>query len=317
MLNSNYSCAQTLGNNIIKEVTCIEQQRVELADQIQSQITSTVTLYFKAIENSAQVKPVKKFVPQNLFISADFKTEKKDDESAVKTLLSKICAHVEDSIEPQVLTLFPKFVSELKSLSNIAYKNIVSQLKSGQICSSPKLNDLFLGASSVASDENSIMTLVTSYINGETSETFGSLYFSLMALSPNPNEKSLQALLPLLKYENVSRQIILAISSILYNFCEERDNCGQMSIIQEFSGVLIDKIKKFDGELDVITAIKALDNIDIESNSLAKEALLSLVVDKQRDDGVRSAAIIAISKVADINVKQVLNVTIIAFQVNN
>lgn len=223
------------------------------------------------------------------------------------SLLKSTCTEVSgDVLSPQVTESFHSLVRGLRTLPEAGTRTLDKATKSGELCQSPKLRDLFLGASAFAASDSSIQTLVNAYNDKELSDTQMTSLLLLVALKIRPSEKTIENLVPLIQNNKGYRSFSLGLSLMVRNFCKRNENCFQSAAVKKTVSALIDKLQKTDCDLERITAIKALDNLKAKTDESVKTALLTWAHKTDADIGVRMAAIQALQRLADDAIRQKL-----------
>ena len=222
-------------------------------------------------------------------------------------VLKNTCAQVSgDILSPQVTESFHSLVRGLRALPEAGTRTLDKATKSGELCPSPKLRQMFLGASAFAASDASIQTLISAYNDKELTDTQITLLLGLVALKTRPSEKTIDSLVPLIQQDHSYRSLSLGVSLMVRNFCKKNENCLQIPAVKKTVTALIDKLEKTDCNLERITAIKALDNIKAKNDESVKTTLLTWAQKSDADEGVRIAAIQAAQRLADDAVRQKL-----------
>jgi hypothetical protein len=305
ILKSDSVCTQQLQNNIITSVTCNEDQTLEFREN--SIVSSSLTLKFVEKTTAAPKKREINKDSQSLLMSRNEESPKEALESDVLSLLRVLCSQISgEKISPEVTENFHSLVLSLKTLSESATQRIDTAVKSGEICSSPKLRDLFIGASAFAASDPSIQTIIKAYNNNEFSLTRATILFSLIALKSKPSEQTINSLVPLLESKEVSRPLILGISLLIKSYCEKNSDCEKSTVIKRSVDAILQKLQHYDCNLERITSIKAIDNINPKSDESVKKNMMTIATNKSSDAGVRVAAIQALTGMTDNSIKDQL-----------
>ena len=222
-------------------------------------------------------------------------------------LLKEMCTQVSaDTMKPEITESFHSLVRALRTLPESSTRTLDKATKSDGICQSPRLRNLFIGASAFASSDPSIQTLISAYNNKELSETQITLLLSIVALKTRPSEKTIDQLVALIEPKDSQRSLMIGISLMVRNFCKKNENCLDSSAVKKTVNALVNKVKTTDSNLQRIAAIKALDNIRPKTDDNVKTSLLDLAQKSDADSGVRIAAIQALQRIADDNIRQKL-----------
>jgi hypothetical protein len=305
ILKSDSVCTQQLQNSIITSVTCTEDQTLEFREN--SIVSSSLTLKFVEKTTAVPNKRETNKDSQSLLMSRNEGPPKEALESDVLSLLGVLCSQISDEkLSPEVTENFHSLVLSLKTLSDSATQRIDTAVKSGEICSSPKLRDLFIGASAFAASDPSIQTIVRAYNNNEFSLTRATTLFSLIALKSKPSEQTINVLVPLLESKEVSRPLILGISLLIKSYCEKNSDCEKSAVIKRSINAILQKLQHSDCNLERITSIKAIDNINPKSDESIKNIMMTIATNKSSDAGVRVAAIQALTGMTDNSIKDQL-----------
>jgi len=300
---SNSICTQQIENSIIKSVSCTEDQRMSFQEN--SIVSSSLNLKLAEQAKTVSPKPQLNTASQSLLMSRTEGMAKEAVESDVLSLLSTICSESSgDNLSPELTENFHSLVQSLKTLSDSATQRIDKAVKSGEICPSPKLRDLFISASAFASSDASIQTIVRAYNDKEFSLTRATVLFSLISLRAKPTEQTINALIPLLESKETARPLLLGISLMIQKFCEKNNECEKIPAVKRSIDALLNKLQNSDCNLEKITSIKAIDNIGPKSDESVKKSLIDSVINKKSDSGVRVAAIQALTRMSDENIRK-------------
>jgi len=308
LMNATYQCIQTIDKDIIIGAKCQETQQLFWSSQ-QPIIASQLSLRFEKVVVGVTARRITQFSQQHqLLMATNPRSNQPVDESQLTSLLRKLCQTVsEDSIKPEATQLFTELVAAMKSVKDANVIQRVDQsVKNGELCSSPKLRDLYLDASALASTQPSIASLVRSYQNRELNPLRASYIFSLLAFTSNPSVGAVKPALPLLQSRDTPRQVVLGISGLIHNLCEQRAQCDRIPEVKQAIEALIERITNSQNPIDRIAYIKAIDNINPVENEKAKQKLQEIASNSRNKAGVRVAAINALHSMIDYNSRQQL-----------
>jgi len=307
ILKSSQRCTQEIKAGHLFSVSCIEEQRLSFQDD--SLVRSTLNLKFvgKAPAKAAVTLPATvPLVAQSLLISRDNEDQKNATEAEVLALLKDMCTEVTgDKLSPKVAESFHSLVWALRTLPESGTRTLDKAVKTGELCSSPKLRHLFIGASAFAATDPSLQTLINAYKSDELSEAQITLLLSLVALRSRPSERTIDQFSGLIEKSHSPRPLVLGVSLMVRNYCKKSDSCETAPAVKKIIDTLVKKLRESDCEIERTTIVKALDNIR-SAGQPAKEALLEKATKSDEDSGVRVAAIQALQRTGDDTVRQKL-----------
>lgn len=309
IVNSSFVCSQTIDKDLIIGSTCEERQ---LFWPSSIRVDSGINLRFQRQITGLSAKRVQQFTAERhqLLMSRYGKQQRYGqnyDESDVISLLRGICSQIQnDVLSPEITESFPELVQALEQLNQQNTQNIYSAVQSGEICSSPKLRDLFLDASALATTEGSTQVLVKAFRNGQISNARANYLFSLLAFSSNPSENSINPLLPLLQSSETPKQVVLGISSLIHNLRVNQNSHINQQIVRQSIDAIVQRIQNSKTPSEIISLIKSLENIGVESHSSAKQLLVELATNSRQKQGVRVSALKALTEASDDSIRQKL-----------
>ncbi len=137
--------------------------------------------------------------------------------SEVQHLLKGICAKVAYSVHHDVPVLFHELITALHYLPAADQAQVWTQIHSGAICSSPKLQDLFLDAAALSGSEGSIEVLLQAYQQQHViSPARANYLFGLLAFSKQPTVGAARRLVNYIKSQHQQQQLVQLPRGVLF-----------------------------------------------------------------------------------------------------
>ncbi|GIY29308.1 apolipophorins [Caerostris extrusa] len=221
-------------------------------------------------------------------------TSRKDDnlEAEAQNVLRHICSHSEELITKNAAHSVHKLVYIIRKLSAASLERIFQSLKNKQLCSSRKTLTIYLDALKAASSGGSIAVFSKLIATGEVRKTDAFLWLTLLPFTSYVEEESIAATLS----EAISRdkcktsnkdeetQTITALKAF-----------GNLGYIGESATSILECASQSSNKVPVrIAAIESFRRSPCTEEVAVK--LLNLYKDKNEEDEVRIAALIALSK---------------------
>jgi hypothetical protein len=304
IINSSFTCSQTLYKNMIIGSTCQERQ---LLWPSSIELVSDLKLSFEKQITGISVRRLQFGERHHLLMSSRIysNNDQFDDKPELISLLRTVCSQIQnDVLSAETTQTFPEMVKALQQTSKNNIQSIWTSVESGEICSSTKLRDLFLDASALASSEGSIEVLVNTYKKGKISKERSSYLFALMAFTSHSDKNSLTILLPLLRSSETPRQMVLGISGLIRNL-KAQQKLSQQNIKQSIDAI-VERIESSRNSSEIISSLKCLENIGIGRHSEAKQLLISLAQNSSQKQGVRISAINVLTESSDNEIREQL-----------
>ncbi|GIY08699.1 apolipophorins [Caerostris darwini] len=329
-------CEQTINNGIVEEVTCEEKAAFKPLMDLGYTVVNQGSIKIKKLSSEPASRIQYRAPQKETLVFKYNPTSRKDDslEAEAQNVLRHICSHSEELITKNAAHSVHKLVYIIRRLSAASLERIFQSLKNKQLCSSRKTLTIYLDALKAASSGGSIAVFSKLIATGEVRKTDAFLWLTLLPFTSYVEEESIAATLPLLRKETATRQALLGVSSLAYKYCTTRSNCDNSNAVKSVSSSLKqflgDKCKTSnkEEETQTITALKAFGNLgyigesatsilECASQSSNKvpvriaaiesfrrspcteevaAKLLDLYKDKNEEDEVRIAALIALSK---------------------
>lgn len=246
IVNATYECKQKVQDGIVVDVKCCDKQTIwPLNIIIDSDIRAQL------VDQQQQLSVPKasgSFRRQNLAWTNNQPQEtngRSYSQQDVEQLLQQICAQVQDSVQIEVPHLFSELVQAKHSLTNEEEQQIYETVRSGRVCDSPKIVDIYLDASALAGTEGSIQVLIDEYTQQQQQRNQNqhshsskdqsqqyepqrfSYLFSLLAFSKHPSTKAAQRLVNFLqeqqRYEDYER-VVFGVTGYVHNLRQYAQN---------------------------------------------------------------------------------------------
>ncbi|CAG2104315.1 unnamed protein product [Medioppia subpectinata] len=308
ILKSTQKCTQEIKSGHLFSVSCVEEQRLSFQDEGIIKSSLKLRSVGKAAAKAAVTLPAIGTNAQSLLITRDNEDQKNATEAQVLALLKTTCAQVSgDRLSADVTESFHELVHGLRTLSESGTRTLDKATKNGELCASPKLRHLFIGASAFAASDPSLQTIISAYKNEELTETQITLLLSLVALKTRPSERTIEQYIALIEKAHSPRPLVLGVALMTRNYCKKQldNNCETSAAFKKVGQTLLKKLKESDCDIERITTIKAIDTIGCGCPA-QKDALLEWAQKSDADTGVRIAAIQALQRVADDTIRQKL-----------
>lgn len=234
--NSSNECTQVVKGQIVESVACEDRQTLRYPLNIP--ITSRIELQLTERRPEITVQRIEEqsFRRHRLTLSSSYSnTFAKDNSlfsstieqsesrkrdftvSEVQHLLKGICAKVAYSVHHDVPVLFHELITALHYLPAADQAQVWTQVHSGAICSSPKLQDLFLDAAALSGSEGSIEVLLQAYQQQHViSPARANYLFGLLAFSKQPTVGAARRLVNYIKSQHQQQQLVQLPRGVLF-----------------------------------------------------------------------------------------------------
>ena len=283
-------CDQTLEADLIVGATCRE-----VASLSQYAVASQLNLRFvsQRISVSAHNYPIRRHA-HHLQMAHQWSSQA--SEAELEPTLRQLCQHVDQQDDQsEALKVFQRLIQVIQNSSPSATARALSGLQSKQICESQKVIDLFLDASAQSGSEGGAQALADWFKSGQ-SEQRAELIFQSLAFSSSPKAKAIEKLIPVLSEPKSGQLVILGISGLIHN---AKNSPDQRAEAERQSAraihVLLQKATSGEEKAKVV-AIKALQNIGLESSDAARQQMARIGSDNKEAQSVRVAAWKALSE---------------------
>jgi len=321
LLNASLVCTQTLEADIVKAVTCEETQSPYLWLKQKTTPSVVSSLRIRFLKQSAGLSSRRlatdSFSRHVLKMSEPKKINwyrNQYEDTDVIELLRTLCTQLEvaesgkGGAAKYIQRYFPEMVQALQQINDKnGFKRIHQSVYDKQLCSSQTMlyqtiNDLWLDALALASNEPAMEILVYALQNNQISSLKAAYLFSLLAFAPDPTLGGVRGLIPLLDNKATQRNVVLGISSFVRNLREKDPKVSSDEVFGRVIEALVARVQsqaRSSAPIEAIASIKALENVlnrnsQTQQQSRAQTVLLELAQDSALDNGVRSAAISAL-----------------------
>ena len=215
-------------NQIVESVTCEDRQRIRpLGVQVSSRIEVQLvekkpTLLVQRLEQGFLKHRLT--LSQNSLdwpkINSHSHREGEDRRYSiheVQQLLKQICNKVSTSVQLDVPVLFLVLVHGVLSLSNpLEQAQLWEQIRSGELCASKKLLDIFLDASALAGNEGSAEVLIRAYQQQQISHSRANYLFGLLSFAKQPTVEAAERLVQFVVQQQQPQQLVQLPRGIIF-----------------------------------------------------------------------------------------------------
>ena len=299
-MNATFECLQTVDKDLIIGATCQETQQLR---GYGTGVSSSLNIRFERQTSGLSTRRVRTFLANNrhLLMSSRFDSNSEDSKEDLTSVLRTVCQHLEsDSNREKSVESFPQLVKAM-SRDSQQIQRIWRSVQKHEMCSSPQLQDLFLDASALSGSQAGAQVLLESYQTKIISKARANYLFSLLAFTSNPTQEAVQVLQPLLKSADTPKHVILGISGLIHNLkhSQQKESQSERAI-----DALLERMSNQKKDSSIVATIKAIENIGVESHQRARQQLMKVAQDSRQTNGVRSAAIKALSEGMDSKQRQ-------------
>ncbi|KAG8186039.1 hypothetical protein JTE90_007425 [Oedothorax gibbosus] len=337
------SCRQTIEAGLVEEVVCEEKSAYKPLSDYGYVVETHGKISLQKVATEPAT-PILYRSPGKESLVYKYSAVSRKDEGLVdetRNVLKKICEHSEGLLTKESSNSMHRLVYLIRSLSQQSLETIHASLKSKELCRSGKTLTVFVDALKAASSGGSIGLLSKLVTKGDLSVREAKLWFTLMPFTSYVEEGSIAATIPLLNKDSAEKQALLGVSALAYKYCSH-DRCKGSKAVRDVSSrlkqFLGDKCQTANEEEEskILTALKSFGNLGyigesadaiLECANLATnkmtirisaieafrrtpctEDIISKVLDiyknKNEEDEVRIASLIALSKCASNEVLQ-------------
>ncbi|GFU36165.1 apolipophorins [Nephila pilipes] len=264
---SRFGCKQIISNSNqeINNVSCIEQERMKASmnggeSLLEFLGTLDLGLLYKETANSAELEgPVSQ---EEILYSHEESRQGFRNEKPLQNHLQKMCMKYNNSMDFTVGSDFFILVGLVKKASPTTISETHKLLRDKKLCSSPRILDMFLDTLPLAGTDAAIKLMVKLLVEHEITGLKAKLWSASFLLILNPTEKTVEAILPLLKHD-FSNSAMLGVSSLIYKVCKSR-NCDEIpavkKVVEELMKSLGDNCSGPD-EHEIIRVLKIFGNM--------------------------------------------------------
>ena len=139
-------------------------------------------------------------------------TQNDSGEQQVVDILKEICSKSVNDIGADVPRRFNDLVFSLRPLSHAATARINEKIKRSEICSSQKLQDIWVDALIQDASQGSLRLLTEQINRREVEPSRANYLLTMMAFAHRPSLGAIQSVLPLLEQDEPHRQALLGVS---------------------------------------------------------------------------------------------------------
>lgn len=265
MSEASYECTQKVTDQIVTEARCVDRQKMwpmnmEVKSQITCQLVDTKqTLTVPRMDSE--------FRKHRLTMSHQYKSRNNEigeprhySVHEVEQLLRLLCQNVADSVQIDVPQQFGELIRAFQSpLSVQEQHQLYESVRSGQLCQSGKLFDLFLDASALAGTEGSTQVLIQAYQQNQIGQFRASYLFSLLSFAQAPSVQAGQQLVQFLQQQNqqqLPRGVIFGVTGFVHNL---RRYAGQQqyhvvdTLVQQLQKLLVERVEQYVQQPEQVT----------------------------------------------------------------
>ncbi|GFQ73674.1 apolipophorins, partial [Trichonephila clavata] len=333
------TCQQTVVSGIVEEVSCSEEASFKPLYEFGYVVNANGVIKLKKISTETSSGVAYRAPKKESLAFKYNPTVRKNEnlEAEAQNTLRHICENSEGLITKNARNSVHKLVYLIRGLSLSPLEKLYESLKNKQLCASNKALTIYLDALKAASSGASISLFSKLVAKGEIRKTDAFLWMTLLPFTSYLDEESVAATLPLLKKDTAIRQSLLGVSAMTYKYCSTRNDCENSNAVKSVSSSLKqflgDKCQTTNKEEEakIMTALKAFGNLgyigdsadsifecaNLNTNEMtvrvaAIEAfrrtpcsekiasqLLDIFKNKNEDDEVRIASLVALSKCAN------------------
>lgn len=325
LVHASYECKQTINQRVVTEAKCVDRQR--MLPMTGLEVVSTIRAELIDQQEKLHVSPLREMKQHHLIYTDESMQEKSYSLYDIQKLLQEICDKVHREVEIEVPQMFAELVQAKQWASVEDEIELWKSIRSGKLCTSPKLIDIYLDASVTAGSEGSIAVLATAYRQGQiTGDRVAHLFSMLSQHSKQASVEAAYRLVELMKQiETVekpaeTRAIFLGITGYIHNLrmkqtrktYDEERKIDQL--IQEVHRLLINKLDQCIEEpkphtemhSHCLTVAYSLKNVGLRS--LERSPIVARLIEilrtgseekKQYTNEIRVAIVRALVEIAD------------------
>ncbi|GIX69421.1 vitellogenin, partial [Caerostris darwini] len=288
------SCKQYIENKIMKKVECDETQIVappmkDTKDLVGFKghiVVELIEIRSSELMNSQLFEAP--LIEQDILYSLE-ESRDGDHENEVEEILTKLCKKENHVIDFSVSGDFVKLVSGVKRLNYETLRKFYQSLKNGEICSKKVVRDMFCDTLPMVGTNAAMKLMVELLESKEITGIKAKLWPLSFALTHNPTEETMKAIVPLLKVDT-SVPVMLGVSALVHRYCSS-NKCDHSPGVNAIVSLLHKDLgRKCSGEDDkVLRVLKAFSNMGYHGKT--KEDIVSCAEDKYKSTRIRLAAI--------------------------
>jgi len=217
-------------------------------------------------------------------------------QSDLKDALNKLCPLVQHDLKVDSPAQFGHLVSLLRESPQEVLTSVHTDIQKGSFCSgSNKLVDLWNDALIMDASPAALSLVTRQIVDKQFSQIRSDYLTTMMAFAPRPTAASVEAVLPILQQQDVSRQGLLGVSSLIRNYLKDGRLNQQVKVATKS---IVDYMKRnIKSQEKVIVALKALSNIE-QIDEVAQDILRMAESRSEARHGVRVAAIECLKRLA-------------------
>nr|UEK51469.1 MTTP-like protein [Parasacculina yatsui] len=212
--------------------------------------------------------------------------------------LLDVLGQLDDKTSQEVRPEAPRLFTQL--VESVRHLDYASLRKANKEIISPKQRQSFLTALSMAGTSSSIAMMRDSVLNNDISQAEQDRFLISLAFVHEPSLDMVKALTPLLAVDDVSKQTLLGVSSLVHEYCKKNPACIDEDPVRAVVTALENLLptdcyaRSEDEVTKTIAALKAIGNIGRTVNS--KEMLIKCIISTDNKVEVRLASVNAFKR---------------------
>ncbi|KAL8574007.1 hypothetical protein ACOMHN_029454 [Nucella lapillus] len=186
----------------------------------------------------------------------------------VKSKLKQICDLTDEDIRPEVPRLFGELVHMMRNMDYSDLQDLNQQLERNRICAdnAQKASKFFQDALPMVGTGASLRLMTDVLVSEDVSDAQAMFWLTSLTFLSTPSKDMVSAVQPLLRHENRQQDAMLAVSSLVNNYCQQNADCGQqeevLQVLDTLTTILGPDCQVNDDNFkQVLVTLRAIGNI--------------------------------------------------------
>jgi len=275
LLRGSHQCDQTISKEGVMQRSEIRESHTfrPFSSQDSGATTTTRQLLTFQAQAAAQSINMGSMERSSLLFDHSDAEEARQEQGAeqVEAILLEICALSE--VRPETPRLYSRLVYALRKMDARAMSAMHRRVEAGAICSQNNAMaiEFFHDAIPSVSTAASASLMRELIESGEMSQTDADIWLTSLAFTAQPSSEMIREISPLLKREQPSKKMFLAISTLVHGYCRQNEDCQYNNDVQEVLKSITNNLGYNCRESDndkMIMSLKALGNTGLHVEAI-------------------------------------------------
>ncbi|CAB3385673.1 Hypothetical predicted protein [Cloeon dipterum] len=274
LMSSKSECTVVVDHNVYSSIECVESHLFQPFSNHERGAKTEVKYRMELREEISSTAPLVDQVDRRTTLTFDHKQTPKPASSEIRVsrqMLKNLCAMSADGLQEEFTDSFKKLIQTLRLLTTQALNQIYTRAQS--VCSSGRKH---LKSALPHLGTNAALTLMKDVIlKNELPVDEAKDWLFAIALTPLPDEETLEAVGPLLKLKNLQAEAVLTVSAVVHSYRRTHPDASEQKLVLEIVYHL-EQIARAECQTKevqtdttkVVSALKALGNIGISTPTL-------------------------------------------------